>query len=376
MIIAEAFGDNFVPELNRGTATPFCSHHTHKITDMKRIIIIFLALIAVNAMIAQNENTDSIREQQLNEVVVTGEKTQIKAQDGIIIVDLPYIVKDKPITNILEALGYLPGVVNNNGMIGLAGASDVTIILNGEPTNMPLQNLYQLLYTTSIDRLKTVEIMYTAPAKFHVNGAVINVVLKTPTPLDGLQGQIRAGYNQGHYGSYGGSAAATYAVQDWTFDLNYGFTKEKGWNNEETFSNHLLGGQRTMIKDKMHHTSEGCHNLIYAAATYKKLRLTYNGQINSAAKGWSLSEGTLGVFTNKCTYEGPVNYHNIALRYSTPFGLTAGGDYTHYGEKRHQTLFQGNEYLLGEFDTQNINRWHIYLDQQHQFEKWQLNYGA
>jgi len=50
-------------------------------------------------------------------------------------VDLPAIVKDKPVTNILEALGYLPGVVNNNGMIGLAGASNVTIILNGELTN-------------------------------------------------------------------------------------------------------------------------------------------------------------------------------------------------------------------------------------------------
>lgn len=136
---------------------------------------------------------------QLNEVVVNGEKPQVKGQDGIMVVDLPTIVEDKPVANILEALSYLPGVVNNNGMIGLAGANDVTIILNGELTNMPVQNLYQLLYTTPIDRLKTVEVMYTAPAKYHVDGAVINIVLKTPKPLDGLQGQVRAGYNQKHY---------------------------------------------------------------------------------------------------------------------------------------------------------------------------------
>lgn len=112
---------------------------------MKRNYIIFIAMIAVNSMMAQSEMPDSIEGRELNEVVVKGEKPQIKGKDGIMVVDLPNIVKDKPVSNILEALGYLPGVVDNNGMIGLAGASDVTIILNGELTNMPMQNLYQLL---------------------------------------------------------------------------------------------------------------------------------------------------------------------------------------------------------------------------------------
>ena len=343
---------------------------------MKRAFIIFFALTSVNSIMAQSESNDTIMSRELSEIVVKGEKPQIKGKDGIMSVDLPSIVKDKPVSNILEALGYLPGVVNNNGLIGLAGASDVTIILNGELTNMPLQNLYQLLYTTPIDRLKTVEVMYTAPAKYHVNGAVINVVLKTPTPLDGLQGQVRAGYNQGHYGSYGGGLAATYAVKDWTFDLNYGLSRSKTWNHEETFSNHLFEGQRAMIEDDMRRISESWTNTIYGAATYKRLRLTYNGQITSSTKSRSLSDGTLGNFTNNYTYDKPINYHNIALRYSAPFGLTAGGDYTYYGESRNQSLFQGNDYLLGELNKQDINRWHIYLDQQHQLGKWELNYGV
>lgn len=343
---------------------------------MKRIFIIFIALSAFNHLSAQSENTDSIGSRQLNEVVVTGEKPQVKGQDGMMVVDLPAIVKDKPVSNILEALGYLPGVVNNNGMIGLAGATNVTIILNGELTNMPLQNLYQLLYTTPVDRLKTVEIMYTAPAKYHVNGAVINVVLKTPTPLDGLQGQVRAGYNQAHYGSYGGALAATYAVNDWTFDLNYGLSRTNGWNREQTFSNHLFEGKRTLIEDDMRRISENWSNSIYTSATYKSLRLTYNGQINSSAKGRSLSDGTLGSFVNYYNCGGPVNYHNIAMRYSAPFGLTVGGDYTYYGEKRNQSLYSGSDFIIGEHNKQNINRWHVYLDQQHQLGKWQLNYGV
>ena len=337
---------------------------------------LFLTLTVVPLFArAQFSEPDTVKTRELNEVVVKGDKPLIKGQDGMMIVDLPTIVKDKPVNNILEALGYLPGVVNNNGLIGLAGANDVTIILNGELTNMPIQNLYQLLYTTPVDRLKAVEVMYTAPAKYHVNGAVINVVLKTPTPLDGLQGQIRAGYNQAHYGSYGGMVAATYAFKDWTFDLNYGLTRTKGWNQEETFSNHLFQGNRTMIEDNMRTISENWTNTIYASATYKNFRLIYNGQITSSAKGWSLSDGTLGSFTNNYTYDGPINYHSVAMRYSAPFGLTVGGDYTYYEEKRDQSLFQGSDYLLGELNKQDINRWHIYLDRQHLIGKWQLNYG-
>ncbi|WP_290394853.1 hypothetical protein, partial [uncultured Duncaniella sp.] len=71
---------------------------------------------------AQTEATDTISTRQLDEVVVKGEKPPVRGEDGIMVVDLPGIVKDKPVNNILEALGYLPGVTNSNGMIGLSGA--------------------------------------------------------------------------------------------------------------------------------------------------------------------------------------------------------------------------------------------------------------
>ncbi|MDE6305576.1 MAG: hypothetical protein K2L90_03200, partial [Muribaculaceae bacterium] len=263
-----------------------------------RETIVIAAVIASIPAVAQTELPDSIIARQLDEVVVKGEKPQIRGEDGVMVIDLPGIVKEKPVTNILEALGYMPGVTNNNGMVWLTGASNVTIILNGELANMPLQNLYQLLYTTPIDRLKNVEIMYSAPAKYHVNGAVINVVLKTPTPLDGLQGQVRAGYNQAHYASYGGGLAATYAVRDWTFDLNYGLSRTKSWSWEETWSNHLLNGERTMIEDDMRRIGQNWCNTIFASAAWKTLKLTYNGQIISDSKSWGLSSGTLGCYTN------------------------------------------------------------------------------
>lgn len=184
------------------------------------------------AAFAQTEVEDSIGTQVLDEVVVEAEKPRLKGHDGVLVVDLPAIVADKPVTNILDALGFLPGVVSNDGMIGLNGAAGVTIILNGELTNMPVQNLYQLLYSLPVDRLKNVEIMYAAPAKYHVSGAVINIVLKTPRAIDGLRGQALLGYTQALYPSYNGTLAATYAVGDWTFDVNWSLSRNKTWNRQ------------------------------------------------------------------------------------------------------------------------------------------------
>lgn len=340
-----------------------------------RKALFFITIMQSLAAYAQTEATDTISSQQLNEVVVKGEKPQVRGKDGVMVVDLPGIVKDKPVNNILEALAYLPGVTNNDGMISLTGASGVTIILNGELTNMPLQNLYQLLYNTPVDRLKNVEVMYSAPAKYHVNGAVINVMLKTPTPLDGLQGQVRAGYNQAHYGSYGGVVAATNAIKDWSFDLNYGLTREKSWNHEETRSNHLLNGKRTMIEDNMRRIGQNWSNTIFASAAWKTLKLTYNGQITSDSKTRSLSSGTLGNYANYYNYDSPVGYHNIALRYDAPFGLTAGGDYTHYSENRTQTLVCDAKSLVSSVNRQTVNQYYLYLDMEHQLGKWGLSYG-
>ena len=95
---------------------------------MKKALL-FLTILHSIPTYAQTESHDSISTRQLNEVVVKGEKPQVRGEDGILVVDLPSIVKDKPVTNILEALGYMPGVTNNNGMIWLTGASNVTIIL-------------------------------------------------------------------------------------------------------------------------------------------------------------------------------------------------------------------------------------------------------
>lgn len=343
---------------------------------MKQISIIVAVMTATFPMTAQNELPDSIEGRHLEEVVVNGEKPQIKGHDGVMVVDLPAIVKDKPVTNILEALGYLPGVVNNNGSIGLSGAASVTIILNGEPTAMPVGNLYQLLYSTPVDRLKTVEIMYSAPAKYHVSGAVINIIMKTPRPLDGLMGQLNLGSNQTHYAAYSGGLNAIYAIKDWTFDLNWSIARNHTYNRQETFSNHLVNSTRHPVEDDMRQIGENLSNLLHAAISFKNLKLSYNSQISSDIRNRSLSSGTFGNYSNLYKSLSPTSYQNVAIRYTAPFGLTAGGDYTHYHENRSQNLFKDDSEKVIAENMQNINRYHAYVDMEHAFGNWTIGYGA
>lgn len=285
--------------------------------------------------------SDSILSDSIPTVTVTAEKVNIRSSQGSMIVDLPTIVKDKPVTNILEALGYLPGVVSDNGMIGLSGAANVTILLNGEVMQMPIGNLYQLLHSMPVERMKNVEIMYNAPAKYHVSGAIININLKTPRIIDGLQGQANIGYNQKHYASYGGSLASTFAIKNWTFDLNYSISRTKTWNSQEMLSNHIIGNTLNTISESDCQQAKNLQNSLYFATAYKfgvnsNIRLVYNMQHISDAESKSLSSGTFGDFST--IYTGPHRLHNTSLVYSSPFGMKIGGEYTFYDENRDQTM--------------------------------------
>lgn len=325
---------------------------------------------------ARAEEPDSTMSADLGEVVVTATRPQVTAENGVMRVDLPAIVKDKPVTDILEALRYVPGVIEDNGVVTLGGAGVATLLLNGELTNMPVENLYRLLQSIPVERLKSVEVMYAAPAKYHVSGPAINIVLKTPRPLDGLMGQAMLGYTHKHYSSYRGGLAATYATGNWTFDVNWTLARNHVWDRELTYSNHLVGPDRTMIVDDMRGIGRNLTNLLYAAVGYKGLRITYNGQILSKVKSVSLSAGTFGDYANTSTFLRPQGYHNVALRYSGARAITVGGDFTSYTEDRNQLLTKDGAELVNARNRQSISRFHGYIDKEHILGQWKLNYGA
>ncbi len=333
---------------------------------------------------SQEEETEDTLLLKLKEVTVVGEKPQVSVVNGALAVDLPNIVKDKPVTNIYEALSYLPGVSSDtSGGLSLAGASSMNILINGKVPQMSGDNLVSLLQSYPVDRLKNVEIMYSTPAKYHVNGASINIILKNPSELDGLKGQVNVDYGQQHYATGDAGVALTYATDRLSADVMYKYALGKSWANELIMSNHnfnntvenIVQEERTINSGQNHNGHVGFD---WDAGKNNRIAVAYNFQISPVKYVHDFSSGNLGAFDTYGTYPSAKKFHNVSLDYTSSFGLSLGGSYTYYGEARATSQTDiDNAVMLQDFTSQQkVKYGRLYADQTHKVGKWSLNYGA
>lgn len=176
---------------------------------MKRTLafgtFILLSLLTTNVD-AQNttEGKDSLQG-HLQEITVSGERSDLSMKKGQLVYHLNKIARQYAVNNVWEALGKLPGISEKEGTYQLTGMN-VTILLNGKPTTMTTEQLATLLKNTPVNRVENVEIMYSAPPKYHVRGAAINVILKQSYNYS-VQGEVNGDYFNRffNYGTLGGN---------------------------------------------------------------------------------------------------------------------------------------------------------------------------
>ncbi|MDR0430903.1 MAG: carboxypeptidase-like regulatory domain-containing protein, partial [Tannerellaceae bacterium] len=182
------------------------------------------------------------KENTLGEIIVKGERPVVKLVDGKITYDMPLLLSGKAVSNAYESMLQLPGVREQNGSLVLAGASSVTVIINGQVTSMPYENLMAALKMYPADRIQSAEIMYSAPPQYHIRGAAINLVLKGENSGGGLQGQINTAYTQKQYANYTTGVSLTLPANKWTADLNYAYDRSQSKSGVDMYSNHLYNG--------------------------------------------------------------------------------------------------------------------------------------
>ena len=333
---------------------------------------------------AQTTDNDSIKNAELQEVVVTGERSLIKAKNGVLSVDVKTIISNKPATNIYEALSYAPGLSTDaNGELTLAGASGVNILINGKKPQMPLSSVIALLKSYPVDKLNGLDILYSTPAKYHVDGASINIILKEASPFDGLKTQIGADYVQRHYPTGDAHIAADYATEKVSLDMLYKYTVGKSWAHHVIDSRHKVGADISHIyQDEQSSTTGQSHNahvgMGWKLGTHN-LTASYNAQISPVKAAVNHSTGSLGDYTTTIRFPDNKTLHNINLGYDAPFGLSLGASLTTYDEYRNTELEENSvpDKLLGKYSsTQRIRRYHFYANQKHTIGTWELNYGG
>ena len=128
--------------------------------------------------------------QTLPELLVTGNKPVVKVEGAKLVFDVNQLTKNKPVDNAFDALKHLPGVTPQGDDINLGGMS-VALMINGKLTSMSREQVITLLKSMPANRVKTAEVMYAAPARYQVRGALINVTLAKEVSKDAsLQGEL------------------------------------------------------------------------------------------------------------------------------------------------------------------------------------------
>lgn len=338
--------------------------------------------LSADSLVTGDARIDSLY-RNLPEVMIVGERPVVKASAGKLEYDMPRMIQNRPIDNVYEALKELPGVTEQDGKLTL-GMQGVTVVLDGKVTNMSTEQLYALLKSMPADRIERVEVMYNAPARYQVRGAMLNVRLRHRIGAPGvLQGELYGKYNQEHEASFEERTSLLYNGNKFSADFLYVHThgnsfsttdKEARHWQQADGSTHLIQNYEVM-RDRSHD-----HNFRlgtdYQLAENHTLSFVYNGTYTTS----HTRQHTTGTQTAESLTDQTSWLHNGRLDYQAPIGLKAGLEFTWYNAPDKQWLHSRMEKQQLDFYTeagQRINAWKFFLAQEHTLKNgWGLNYGT
>lgn len=321
----------------------------------------------------------------LQEVVVEGERPLVTVEGSRLSYDMPQLISQRLVTNAYEALKQLPGVIEQNDVLTLAGAGGVSLLLNGRPSSMTYEQLITLLKGMPASGVEKAEVMYSAPPQYHVRGAAINLVLKGYKPGEGgLQGEIHGEYKQQKEADGNGGITLAYTSPKVDLDFMYNLQSSYTHGYIDFLAHHTVKGQVYDVNQVTEHTGRSLAHTLRAGGTYKfdadnSLELSYTTQFSPNSQHHSHSSGSISEsFNDSRTHH---QMHNAALNYTSGFGFRAGADFTNFTSTDTQDFFDRSpEEVETRFisrSDQHIDRWKIYADQSHSLpHDWTLNYGT
>lgn len=354
---------------------------------MKRIYIFLFMVVCVCCAEAQIQVNDSLFlfmdsiYAELPEIMVSGERPIVKSENGKLTYDLSRLITNLPVDNAYDAIKELPGIIEQNESLTLAGKT-IHIIINGKVSTLTQEQFTTLLKTIPASRINKAEVMYSAPARYQVRGPMINLVLKNNESEEpALQGEIHTSWHQKHYGRITERGSLLYTHSKISTDLLYSFTHGKSIVSMDKDALHNVNGTIFPIatSDIVRYQNNS-HNIRWGTdfkiSGNNILNLVYTTQFGNN-HNQSDKSGT-EISHNKKHAEN--NLQNIKLDYNTSSGFNAGAEFTFYKSPGTQNLYSilNNDTIHARYDDkQRINKWRLYITKEQGLKNnWNLNYGA
>ena len=322
----------------------------------------------------------------LPEVMIKGSHPIVKVERGLLLYNMPLLLKQLPADNAYEALTRIPGVSDATGNISFLG-NEVTLIVNGQATTLTQEQLTERLKAMPAAQLAKAEVMLSAPARYHVRGMAINIVTKDYAGTNQLSGQVIGGMKQSKYAKGFGDLYLSLQRGKFGLDAQYKYVNGNSYGESSRIANHPLGNNRVYYNDETGQKSFGItHNyrlgMNYAFSKNHRLDVAYTGHWDKRCS----NSNTTGSSISGMHHDSHEYLHNVDVNYSLPFGLTLNGSYTYYRTPQQQALdgtmhtdesMSETERNLTSGSEQTINKWMFTADQTHLLAHgWGLSYGV
>ena len=351
----------------------------------KRLFLLLLSAVCL-PVAAQTAADDSLRldslVRTLPEVMVSGERPVVKVRGAALVYDVNRLPGNATTDNAYDALKALPGVVETDGLLTLGGRG-VTIIMDGQVTNLSQEQLAQVLKSMPKDRVGDVEVMYNAPAKYQVKGACINISFKRgDAGRQMLAGEVFGSYDQSHHAAFEERASVVYSGKKFSADLMYSHDHGDNFNTCEITTRHALDDGTVHDIQSFERTLATGHNhkLRFSAgydfSDNHRLSLSYYGNYATTDSRQRMS----GLITGKNDLDSKPWLHDVSLDYKLPSSTNVGMEYTYYNSPQTQKLgsvLTDRELNYVVNNRQRLDIWRVYARQEHTLNGgWGLNYGA
>ncbi|MCI1847455.1 MAG: signal protein, partial [Prevotella sp.] len=192
---------------------------------MKKVLLVSALSLMISVGV-QAQRVDSLRMDSiihnLPDVIVKGERPIAKVNGSTVTYGLPLLLKKRAVDNMYDAIKEIPGVIEQDKKLSLGGMP-TTVILDGKVTSMTVDEVTSLLKSMPANRIAKVDVMYNAPAKMQVRGALINIRLRH-SHIDGIspsQGEINLAWKQQHDAEFGERTSLLYYKGKFSLDLMY-----------------------------------------------------------------------------------------------------------------------------------------------------------
>ena len=306
-------------------------------------------------------------------------------------VDIPNLVKDKPVDNAFDVIGELPGIQKDGDKVSIIGTPSTSILINGRKSSMTAEQLAGLLKSTSSSKVKQIDVMYSTPPRFGVKGASINVVIENDKSLkDVLKGEISLTGKQGYFFSPSGQANLSYIGKNYSADISYSAAYDHGRQEEEMIARPTVNDRPYDIRqDDWYNNVSLSHNIRGAfdfdLKSKDRLSLSYTGRFYDPDK--VSRRGALTEFVDirrvetELELSGASNLHNARMDYIGHKGFRAGMDYTFYKNDDKQHLVNDfekeEEQTISTLSSQQVQRVDLYMNDSRKLKKeWMLDYGV